>query len=186
MGCRCKCIGPSHDSRVSSSLTQQGTSSPARRRWQCELHRRYARRTPRTGHGDDTPARCPGTHRPLAGHRPRHVRTRGDRPSRSNVRSGVLTCQRRRASPVWRCCCAMSGIASGSSRTLTRAMYASPGYERVWGRSCASLYEDSRSFMEAIHPDDLLAQRAGVMSITETASSRRTVPCGGCGTAAIR
>ncbi len=52
---------------------------------------------------------------------------------------------------------------------VTRVMYISPGYERVWGRSCASLYEDPRSFIEAIHPDDrqrvaddLLAQRRGL------------------------
>ncbi len=51
---------------------------------------------------------------------------------------------------------------------LTRMLYISPGYERVWGRSCASLYEEPRSFIEAIHPDDrqrvaddLLQQRSG-------------------------
>ncbi|HUR32409.1 MAG TPA: PAS domain-containing protein [Vicinamibacterales bacterium] len=37
---------------------------------------------------------------------------------------------------------------------VTRMIYISPGYERIWGRSCASLYEDPRSFIEAIHPDD--------------------------------
>ena len=52
---------------------------------------------------------------------------------------------------------------------VTRMMYISPGYERVWGRSCASLYEDPRSFIDAIHPDDrqrvatdLLVQRNGL------------------------
>lgn len=52
---------------------------------------------------------------------------------------------------------------------VTRMMYISPGYERVWGRSCASLYDDPRSFIEAIHPDDrqrvaddLLVQRVGL------------------------
>ncbi len=52
---------------------------------------------------------------------------------------------------------------------VTRMMYISPGYERVWGRSCASLYDDPRSFIEAIHPDDrqrvaddLLVQRSGL------------------------
>ncbi len=52
---------------------------------------------------------------------------------------------------------------------VTRMIYISPGYERVWGRSCTSLYEDPRSFIEAIHPDDrqraagdLLAQRSGL------------------------
>jgi PAS domain S-box-containing protein len=33
-------------------------------------------------------------------------------------------------------------------------LYVSPAYEEVWGRSCRSLYEQPRSFLEAIHPDD--------------------------------
>lgn len=37
---------------------------------------------------------------------------------------------------------------------ITRMLYISPGYERVWGRTCQSLYDDPRSFMEAVHPDD--------------------------------
>jgi PAS domain S-box-containing protein len=52
---------------------------------------------------------------------------------------------------------------------VTRMIYISPGYERVWGRSCASLYEEPRSFIDAIHPDDrervmtdLLCQRDGL------------------------
>ena len=32
--------------------------------------------------------------------------------------------------------------------------YISPAYETIWGRSCQSLYDDPRSWMEAIHPDD--------------------------------
>jgi len=32
--------------------------------------------------------------------------------------------------------------------------YISPAYEKIWGRTCASLYQDSRSWIEAIHPDD--------------------------------
>ena len=38
--------------------------------------------------------------------------------------------------------------------SVTRMLYISPGYERLWGRSCESLYEDPRSFIDAIHPDD--------------------------------
>jgi two-component system, cell cycle sensor histidine kinase and response regulator CckA len=52
---------------------------------------------------------------------------------------------------------------------VTHMLYISPGYERIWGRSCASLYADPRSFIEAIHPDDrarviddLLVQRDGL------------------------
>jgi PAS domain S-box-containing protein len=37
---------------------------------------------------------------------------------------------------------------------ITRMLYVSPGYERLWGRSCASLYENPKSFLEAIHPQD--------------------------------
>jgi PAS domain S-box-containing protein len=36
----------------------------------------------------------------------------------------------------------------------TEMLYISPAYERIWGRSCQSLYERPRSFMDAIHPDD--------------------------------
>ena len=35
-----------------------------------------------------------------------------------------------------------------------KTFYVSPGYERVWGRSGASLYEDPRSFLEAVHAED--------------------------------
>lgn len=33
-------------------------------------------------------------------------------------------------------------------------LYVSPAYERIWGRSCTSLYRDPLSFVEAVHPDD--------------------------------
>ncbi len=32
--------------------------------------------------------------------------------------------------------------------------YVSPAYEKVWGRSCKSLYASPRSFLAGIHPDD--------------------------------
>jgi len=34
-------------------------------------------------------------------------------------------------------------------------LYVSPAYEHVWGRSCESLYRDSKSWAESIHPDDV-------------------------------
>jgi PAS domain S-box-containing protein len=34
-------------------------------------------------------------------------------------------------------------------------LYVSPAYERVWGRTCASVYQDPASRLEAVHPDDL-------------------------------
>ncbi len=33
-------------------------------------------------------------------------------------------------------------------------LYISPAYEKIWGRSCESLYQDPKSFVEAIHPED--------------------------------
>jgi PAS domain S-box-containing protein len=36
----------------------------------------------------------------------------------------------------------------------TRMLYISPGYEEIWGRTCASLYASPRGWVEAIHPDD--------------------------------
>ncbi len=42
------------------------------------------------------------------------------------------------------------------SNPVTQEMlYISPAYETIWGCSCGSLYEQPRSWMKAIHPDDL-------------------------------
>lgn len=38
---------------------------------------------------------------------------------------------------------------------IETTVYVSPAYERVWGRSCQSLEEQPRSFLNAVHPDDL-------------------------------
>src|SRR6266702_152937 len=35
-----------------------------------------------------------------------------------------------------------------------RMLYISPAYEKIWGRTCQSLYADPSSWLEAIHPDD--------------------------------
>ena len=40
------------------------------------------------------------------------------------------------------------------SATTGEVIYVSPAYERIWGRSCESLYRDPQSWVEAIHPDD--------------------------------
>jgi len=34
-------------------------------------------------------------------------------------------------------------------------LYVSPAYEKIWGRSCESLYEQPQSWMESIYPEDL-------------------------------
>ena len=49
-----------------------------------------------------------------------------------------------------------------SDPTLSRMLYISPAYERVWGRTCASLYEDPKSFIDSIHPDDRVRVVAGL------------------------
>ncbi|MBI5597557.1 MAG: PAS domain-containing protein [Elusimicrobia bacterium] len=33
-------------------------------------------------------------------------------------------------------------------------VYISPAYETIWGRTCASLYEQPRSWLDSIHPED--------------------------------
>ncbi|TAF00286.1 MAG: PAS domain S-box protein [Oscillatoriales cyanobacterium] len=33
-------------------------------------------------------------------------------------------------------------------------IYVSPGYEKIWGRSCADLYDSGHFFAESIHPED--------------------------------
>jgi PAS domain S-box-containing protein len=33
-------------------------------------------------------------------------------------------------------------------------LYVSPAYEKIWGRTCESLYQNPRSWMEILHPDD--------------------------------
>src|ERR1051326_7237128 len=35
-----------------------------------------------------------------------------------------------------------------------RVLYVSPAYEQVWGRSCQSVYDNPRSVIEAVHPED--------------------------------
>jgi diguanylate cyclase (GGDEF)-like protein/PAS domain S-box-containing protein len=37
---------------------------------------------------------------------------------------------------------------------INKVLYISPAYEQVWGRTCASLYEDSETWIEAIHAED--------------------------------
>ncbi|MGO9110319.1 MAG: PAS domain S-box protein [Thermoguttaceae bacterium] len=55
-----------------------------------------------------------------------------------------------------------------------RTLYVSPTYEEVWGRSCQSLYDQPRSWIDSIHPEDLdevlthLEQQAhGASTVTE-------------------
>lgn len=43
-----------------------------------------------------------------------------------------------------------------------RTFYISPSYERVWGRSCESLYENPMSWSDTVHPDDRERVRAAM------------------------
>ena len=36
-----------------------------------------------------------------------------------------------------------------------RVLYVSPAYEKIWGRTCKSLYDEPRSWLDAVHPEDL-------------------------------
>jgi PAS domain S-box-containing protein len=38
--------------------------------------------------------------------------------------------------------------------TKSQMIYVSLGYEKIWGRTCASLYASSREWFDAIHPED--------------------------------
>ena len=41
----------------------------------------------------------------------------------------------------------------------SRMLYISPAYEKIWGRSCESLYADPKSWGDTIHPDDRASTR---------------------------
>ena len=60
-----------------------------------------------------------------------------------------------------------------SDPSIETLSYVSPAYERIWGRTCASLYEQPSSFLDAIHPDD----RAGVIG-NLSALQRDNLPFG--------
>jgi len=38
--------------------------------------------------------------------------------------------------------------------SANQVLYVSPSYEHIWGRSCASIYQNPMSWLEAVHPDD--------------------------------
>jgi PAS domain S-box-containing protein len=41
-----------------------------------------------------------------------------------------------------------------SNPQTTEILYISPAYELIWGRSCQSLHQQPRSFLDAVHPED--------------------------------
>ncbi len=54
-----------------------------------------------------------------------------------------------------------------ADKDISQMFYISPAYERIWGRSLASLHENPRSFLDPIHPDD----QARVLSEMEVMQS---------------
>jgi len=38
--------------------------------------------------------------------------------------------------------------------TMRQMIYVSPAYEKIWGRTCQSLYDSPHTWLEAIHPED--------------------------------
>ena len=49
-----------------------------------------------------------------------------------------------------------------------RMLYVSPAYDRIWGRERTRLYESTRDWLDAVHPDD----RAQVLHAVETKQAR--------------
>jgi len=49
-----------------------------------------------------------------------------------------------------------------------RILYVSPGYEKIWCRTCDSLYADPSSWLDAIHPDDRERIRATASRLSGT------------------
>jgi PAS domain S-box-containing protein len=41
-----------------------------------------------------------------------------------------------------------------STPGVEKIIYVSPAYEKIWGRTCESLYESPQAFIEAVHPED--------------------------------
>src|SRR5262249_5278108 len=56
-----------------------------------------------------------------------------------------------------------------SAAQSEHAFYVNPAYERIWGRSAASLYADPLSFVRAIHPEDQPRVLAGLPNQTKEA-----------------
>lgn len=60
------------------------------------------------------------------------------------------------------------------SADLKEVLYVSPAYEKIWGRSCQSLIDHPRSWMEAVHPDDVEAVEASQNDIVNGIEDRGT------------
>ena len=63
---------------------------------------------------------------------------------------------------------------------LTRVLYVSPAYERVWGRSVDLLHQNPQMFLQAVHPDDVgtLMESIGRVQRGETVETSYRVRLG--------
>jgi PAS domain S-box-containing protein len=68
-------------------------------------------------------------------------------------RNGATAC-RQQDDGFWQLVHHIRAVFWLSDAEATRTLYISPAYETIWGRSCESLIERPRSWLEAIHPDD--------------------------------
>ncbi len=57
-----------------------------------------------------------------------------------------------------------------------RVHYISPAYERLWGRSCASLYQEPRSWLESVVPEDRETVKLGLKQRMTGDFSEREFP----------
>jgi diguanylate cyclase (GGDEF)-like protein/PAS domain S-box-containing protein len=64
-----------------------------------------------------------------------------------------------------------------SNPEKTKMLYVSPGYEAIWGRSCQSLYDNPRQWLDAIHEADRerILERAGCQAHDEYDEEYRVV-----------
>ena len=74
-----------------------------------------------------------------------------------NVTARVLAEKslREREEPLRQLAEHIEGVFWIATPEIDKIIYVSPAYEKIWGRSCESLYKAPKSFLEAIHPEDL-------------------------------
>lgn len=54
-----------------------------------------------------------------------------------------------------------------STPGIGQMLYISPAYEKLWGKTCISLYRNPQSFLEAVHPEDREMLIAGIKGHAE-------------------
>ena len=54
----------------------------------------------------------------------------------------------------------------------TETLYISPAYEKIWDKSCQSLYRDPRSFLESVHADDRSKVEASLVARKQGQSTK--------------